>query len=81
MFQQSRDEAAIVSIVAARLANSPYRSLSTLKCHCANGKLTLSGRVPTFYLRQMAWKTVEDIEGISELEDCIDVRTLDGQRD
>lgn len=36
------------------LRNSGYSSLARLNCQVADGEIVLMGRVPTFYLKQMA---------------------------
>ena len=49
--------------VAAILGKSPYLPLRTLRCSYDHGKLTLSGEVPTFYLKQLAQSVVSRING------------------
>ena len=36
------------------LENSPYRILRQVHCRAHNGVLTLSGRVPSFHMKQVA---------------------------
>ena len=61
---------------AERLAHSPYLPLRTVVCSYANGVLTLQGRVPTYYLRQVAWSMAADLQGIMKRVDMIEVRGL-----
>ncbi len=40
----------------------------TVTCQCEDGVLILSGKVPTFYLKQTAQSLVQGIEGIERVE-------------
>jgi osmotically-inducible protein OsmY len=42
------------AIVQARFSRSPYLPLRKITCHLNDGMLVLRGRVPTFYLKQLA---------------------------
>ena len=64
---------AVIRLVAARLTRSPYLPLRRLICHYENGTLTLRGRVPTFYLRQLAWALVADLDEVIAHVDKIEV--------
>jgi hypothetical protein len=56
-----------------RLQTSPYPLHRNLRSTFRNGVLTLHGRVSSYYLRQMAWALVADIEGLEEFVDRIEV--------
>ncbi len=49
-----------------RLAQSGYAALARLQCECENhdGVLVLKGRVPSYYLKQLAQSLLRDIDGI-----------------
>jgi hypothetical protein len=64
---------AVVRLVTARLTRSPYLPLRRLICHYDSGTLTLRGRVPTFYLRQLAWALVADLDAVVARVDKIEV--------
>ena len=38
-----------------------------VKCHVADGRLYLSGRLPSWYLNQMAQEAVRYVEGVDEI--------------
>jgi len=40
--------------VHRKLKDSGYASLGNLKCHVVQGRITLQGNVPSFYLKQVA---------------------------
>lgn len=63
----------VVDQANRRLQRSPYLSHRRLRCSFREGVLTLDGRVSSYYLRQMAWALVADLEGIAEFVDRIEV--------
>jgi hypothetical protein len=63
----------VARLVTARLARSPYLPIRRLVCHYDQGTLTLGGRVPTFYLRQLAWALVADLDDVIARIDKIEV--------
>lgn len=53
------------------LAESPYAALKEVVCEHRNGCLVLTGRVPTFYLKQLAQETARnggDIPVVNQVE-------------
>ena len=53
------------------LAESPYAALKELACVHRDGTLVLTGRVPTFYLKQLAQETARnggDVPVINKVE-------------
>ena len=52
-----------------------YVSLRTVSCQFKDGLLTLRGIVPSFYVKQVIFSLVEDLEceGIEQINDEIDV--------
>ncbi|HEV3418292.1 MAG TPA: BON domain-containing protein [Pirellulales bacterium] len=59
--------------VLSRLRESPYLALRHIKCECHAGVLTLRGRLPTFYTKQVMHALLKDIEGIRRINDCTQV--------
>lgn len=51
---------ALTAKLQARLSRSPYRSLRRLECTVASDTAVLSGRVPSFYERQLALSLIMD---------------------
>ncbi len=59
---------------AARiLSTSPYHPIRHLTCTFHNGILTICGRLPSFYLKQVAQVAVSGIQGVSHIDNRIDV--------
>ena len=62
----------------AELRSSSYPELRGLDCSFAAGVLTVRGRLPSFYLKQIVWSLVGELSGISEFVDRIDVAEAPG---
>jgi hypothetical protein len=56
-----------------RLAESPYFALRKLRCDYHEGVLTVHGRVPSFYFRQVAVETLRRVKSVEQLVDRIEV--------
>src|SRR5439155_22005858 len=55
------------------LRNSPYLALRNVDCDCHDGGLTLRGRVPTYYLKQVAQAAAARVEGVRQVVNEIEV--------
>lgn len=56
-----------------RLQNSPYPSHRRLRCSFRAGVLIVQGQVSSYYLRQMAWALVADLDGVDQFVDRVEV--------
>lgn len=56
-----------------RLYTSGYIALRSVKCECRNNTVTLSGRLPSFYLKQLAQAKVLAAPFAAALVNNIDV--------
>lgn len=63
----------IAEIAQAALRRSAYFELRTLSCDFAGGVLTLHGRVPTYYLKQLAQAAVVGVPGVVEIDNRVEV--------
>ena len=62
------------AVIAQRIyLESPYHAIRYLKCQFSDGVLTISGRLPSFYLKQVAHKAVHHLDGVRRLDDRIEV--------
>ena len=52
---------------------SPYHAIRHLKCSFQDGVLTVAGRVPSFYLKQLAQTSVKDLDGVERISNLVDV--------
>ncbi len=56
-----------------RLGSTSYHFLRFVDCCYQNGVLTLRGRVPSFYLKQMAQSVLANLEGVDRIDNRVDV--------
>ncbi len=68
----------VVRQARAYLHTSPYMPLRALSCESDNGVITLKGRVPSFYLKQLALAELMRKLRVREINDLIEV-TLPSQ--
>ena len=67
---------AVTDLADERLRGRGYLSLRNLTCEIAEGVLVVHGTVPSFYLRQVAQNALEQIPGVRQVVDHIDVARL-----
>ena len=65
----------VVMRAESRLRESGYAALRDLQCRYHEGVLFASGVVPSFYLKQVVYASVKDIEGVEIFVDQVEVRT------
>jgi osmotically-inducible protein OsmY len=63
----------ITEIARAVLQQSAYTEIRELSCDFNGGVLTLRGRVPTYYLKQVAQEAVADVPGVIEVCNGVEV--------
>ncbi|HEX5471996.1 MAG TPA: BON domain-containing protein [Lacipirellulaceae bacterium] len=70
-------DARIRRAVARRLRASPYPdpAVKCVQCDFDRGKLTLRGRVHTFYEKQIAQEAIADVEGIDQVVNGVKVES------
>jgi osmotically-inducible protein OsmY len=59
--------------VENRLRNSAYSALRSLYCETYEGITILRGRLPTYYLKQIAQTVATQVEGVTEIVNRIEV--------
>lgn len=70
----------VVEIVRQRLDSSLYVALRTVACSFDDGLLTLTGLVPSFYLKQVALALTEQIDGIKRVDNLVKVIAENSRR-
>jgi osmotically-inducible protein OsmY len=63
----------VEALAENRLRASPYPSIRRIFCLYDEGLLVLSGRVPSFFHKQLAQIAVADIEGVKQVINQIEV--------
>lgn len=64
---------ALAEKVELALRRSPLASKRTMRADSRGGQVTLSGRVPTFYQKQLAQEIVRRIDGVDQVENQLEV--------
>jgi hypothetical protein len=62
-----------VELAESRLRRSAYLALQHLSCEFRAGVLTLRGRLPSYYLKQVALAVVTTVEGVQRIDDQVEV--------
>ncbi len=70
---QKRED--IAHEIEDRLRGSSYLALRNIHCVCHAGAVTLQGRLPTYYLKQLVLQIVSEVAGSRATHDQIDVLT------
>lgn len=70
---EKKEKEAIQEEARMRLRESPYRELRDVSCDFHEGVLTLQGRVPSFFLKQVAQSIVFVMERVEIINNRIDV--------
>ena len=67
-------EAQVVQTQAkSRLRKSGYHQLQLISCEFHEGVLTLRGRVSSFYLKQVAQTLINQLDGVGEVNNRLEV--------
>ncbi|HEX7376563.1 MAG TPA: BON domain-containing protein [Pirellulales bacterium] len=56
-----------------RLRASSFVAIRSLTCDVFAGMLTLRGRLPNFYTKQVALSLLTDLEGVEDITDRVEV--------
>jgi hypothetical protein len=63
----------IQSEAQSRLKESGYRELESVSCEFREGVLTLRGRIPSFYLKQVAQTLLRELDIVGEIHNRLEV--------
>lgn len=66
-------DAVVESKARQLLGESNYLALRRLDCEFHDGQLVLRGRVPTYYLKQVAQTLVRQLPQVQQIENRLDV--------
>jgi osmotically-inducible protein OsmY len=66
-------DAAVQSEAQNLLEQSNYLALRRLRCEFHDGRLVLNGRVPTYYLKQVAQTIVRQLPAVRRIDNRVDV--------
>jgi osmotically-inducible protein OsmY len=63
----------IGELAESRLRGNSYLALKNISCQYQDGDLVLRGRVPSYYLKQIALAAVANLPGVRRVVNQIDV--------
>lgn len=65
--------ARVEALVQSRLRGSPYPSIQRLNCDCEDGRVVLSGRVRSFFEKQVAQESIANLDGVDQIVNGVEV--------
>jgi hypothetical protein len=77
---QGRDDDDLATRAEGHLRTSIYPELRVIYCDSHEGTLVLRGRVPSYYLKQLAQEAVRSIEGLKSIVNVVVVRARHAHR-
>jgi osmotically-inducible protein OsmY len=66
-------ETTLAERVEGAIVANPYFSSRELRFETADGRVVLSGNVGTYFQKQMAQEIVRRVEGVREIDNCLEV--------
>ena len=75
--QESDQEDRLYLAAITALRSSGYGLLTKLQCESAAGVVTISGAVPSFFLKQLAQEAVLRLAHVREVRNMVQVRRVD----
>ena len=73
-----RDADSVAHSVTRLFRQSPYRRLGQLMCEHHEGVVIIRGRLPSFYLKQIAQTLASKVDGVEEIINRTDVKEYPG---
>jgi osmotically-inducible protein OsmY len=67
------ERSTVVRIAQGRLRSSSYHAIREITCEFHEGVLTLRGRVPSYYLKQVVQELIRTVDRVSEINNRVGV--------
>jgi osmotically-inducible protein OsmY len=64
---------AIAEMAERKLHSKPYQALKNVSCDWRDGVLVMRGRLPSYYLKQVAQEVVARLDGVDAIDNQIQV--------
>ena len=71
-------ENSVLTAAEQRLRDSSHLFLRNVRCGYDHGRLQLDGKVPSFYLKQLAQSLVKDLGGVERVDNRLTVVSSTG---
>ena len=72
--EQAIAEQRLQERIQEALSSSPYLPGKRVFCRTDRGQVTLSGKVSTYFQKQMAQESVRRLDGVQGIENLLEVR-------
>lgn len=66
-------DADILSAASAALHHTGYAQLRAVKLYCHSGRIILQGRIPTYFLKQLAQEVLRHVPNVREIDNDLHV--------
>jgi osmotically-inducible protein OsmY len=73
----SQPSLTVGEMAEVRLRSNSYLALKNVSCEYDGGRLTLTGCLPTYYLKQVAQEVVAGVDGVTQVVNQISVVKAD----
>ena len=60
-------------IVKRKLKLSVYPALRQLECEVAQGTVKVTGKVPSYFMKQMVQSLLLKVDGVNGIDNCVEV--------
>lgn len=75
------DQVRLEETIEHCLHNSGYPHLWPVACHCSAGTVVLTGRVPSFYMKQIAQTIAGKVDGVRRVNNLLEVADQDDRKE
>ena len=65
----------ILRLVHQALCGCGYAQIENLDVYCDNGRVTLQGRLPTSFLKEMAHSVIHSVAGVRDIDNDVNVNS------
>ena len=74
MVEQALTEQRLQERIENALTSNPYIPVKRVRCRTDHGQVTLSGRVSSYFQKQMAQEAVRRLDGVCGIENLLEVK-------
>jgi osmotically-inducible protein OsmY len=73
MIDESLAEQRLQESIQTALSTNPYLPGKRVSCRTDRGQVTLSGKVSSYFQKQMAQETVRRLDGVQQIQNLLEV--------
>jgi osmotically-inducible protein OsmY len=76
MVDQAITEQRLQERIQSALTSNPYLPGKRVSCRTDRGQVTLSGKVASYFQKQMAQEAVRRLDGVQQIENLLEVKWM-----